>query len=477
MPSTITPYLFRSAGGETADAELGRLTVPENRSRPGGGQIELAFVRFKSTASAPGPPIVYLAGGPGGSGITTAAGPRFHLFMAMRQAGDVIALDQRGVGLSKPNLDCAASLDYPLDRPAGRDEMLRMFRERSRACARYWKDQGIDLAAYNTAESADDVEALRQALGVEKISLWSTSYGTHLALAVIRRHERSVHRAILAGAEGPDHTLKLPGVVRGQYEVLARLYRSEPPTGRRIPDLLELIRTLCSRLEAQPATVDLTDPQSGGSVSVTVGSFDLQLFAASILGRIAGIEGFPAAAEAMSRGDFSPPFCACLPSKGSHDGAGALARFALEFRRAPLGNAMSWTMDCSSGASEERWSRFRREEAAFPLGALSDFPFPYVCDAWGCRDLGPGFRAPVRSQVPVLFMSGELDGRTPAANVEELLPGFPHGHHVVIENTAHGDHLLLSTPETGKVMVDFMRGAPVGTERLAAPPLTWETRA
>jgi pimeloyl-ACP methyl ester carboxylesterase len=454
---TIEPYVFETTDGAKVDAELGRLVVPENRSVPQSNESELAFVRFRSTSGKPGPPVVYLAGGPGGSGTATARGPRFSLFMAMREAGDVIALDQRGVGLSKPNLECREPLAYPLDRPANREEMLDLYRERSRACAHFWKEQGIDLAAYNTVENADDVEALRRALGVEKISLWSTSYGTHLALAVIRRHERSVHRALLAGTEGPDHTLKLPASVRRQFEEIAQLYRSDPEVGPFLPDLLGLLNTLCARLEEQPVTAAVTDPETGQEVPVTVGSFDLQLFAASVLGRIDAIQAFPAVAYAMSHGDFTP-----------------LGRFAMSQRRAPLGSAMSWVMDCASGASDERYSRFRREEEEFPIGGLIDFPFPDVCDAWGRPDLGPAFRTPVRSERPVLFMSGALDGRTPIGNVEEICPGFPNSVHVVIENTAHGDHLLLSSPRTEEVMVRFLKGEPVSATRIPAPRLRLE---
>jgi pimeloyl-ACP methyl ester carboxylesterase len=454
---TIEPHVFESADGQGVEAELGRLAVLENRSNPRGRLIELAFVRFRSTAAEPGPPVVYLAGGPGGSGIATARGPRFHLFMAMREAGDVIALDQRGVGLSKPCLECPQALDYPLDRPGDREAMLALYRERSRACARFWTDQGVELSAYNTNESADDIEALRQALGVETISLWSTSYGTHLALAVIRRHEGSVHRAILAGAEGPDHTLKLPSVVRRQFEAIAQVYKTDPKAGEVVPDLLGLIEALCARLEEQPATVEVTDSPTGQRVPVTVGSFDLQLFAASIPGRIHAIQRFPAAAEAMSRGDFT-----------------ALAEFALEYRRAPLAPAMSWMMDCASGASDERRAQFEREEKKFPLGGLSDFPYPYVCDAWGSPNLGEAFRAPIQSTVPVLFISGALDGRTPTTNVEEIRGGFPNSAHVVIENTAHGDHLLLSSPETGELMVRFMKGERVPGSRISASPLQFE---
>ena len=81
----IKPYVFENAKGEKVDAELGVLLVPENRRDPRSNLIELAFVRFKSTAQTPGPPVVYLAGGPGGSGSGTATGSRFPLFMAMRE--------------------------------------------------------------------------------------------------------------------------------------------------------------------------------------------------------------------------------------------------------------------------------------------------------------------------------------------------------------------------------------------------------
>ena len=75
----LEPRVFESASGQKVDAEFGRLAVPENRSKPGSRLIQLAFVRFKSTATNPGPPIVYLAGGPGSSGIGAARGTRFPL--------------------------------------------------------------------------------------------------------------------------------------------------------------------------------------------------------------------------------------------------------------------------------------------------------------------------------------------------------------------------------------------------------------
>src|SRR5262245_20175343 len=214
----IRPYVFVNGKGEKVDAELGTFTVPENRANPDSAQIELAFVRFKSTAKKPGNPIVYLAGGPGGSGVGAAKSGRFALFMKLREIADVIAFDQRGTGMSQRSLSCDSPVLVPLD-ATSREAVIKAYQGKSKGCIEYWRDwQRVDLRGYNTNESADDLEALRRVLGAKKIDLWAISYGTHLALATIRRHPASIGHAILAGTEGPDHTLKLPSNVDKHLE-------------------------------------------------------------------------------------------------------------------------------------------------------------------------------------------------------------------------------------------------------------------
>jgi pimeloyl-ACP methyl ester carboxylesterase len=93
------------------------------------GPIELAFVRLKSTAEKPGYPVVYPDGGPGSSAINIARVPDYmRAFMKLRETGDVILLDQRGIGRSKPNLSRLATENLPLDSfatcPAGDGRLL-----------------------------------------------------------------------------------------------------------------------------------------------------------------------------------------------------------------------------------------------------------------------------------------------------------------------------------------------------------------
>src|SRR5262245_48205625 len=73
------PYPLKDRSGRDVGAELWCLAVPENRQSPAPRLVELAFVRLRSNAERPGPPLVFLAGGPGSSGIEAARGPALPL--------------------------------------------------------------------------------------------------------------------------------------------------------------------------------------------------------------------------------------------------------------------------------------------------------------------------------------------------------------------------------------------------------------
>jgi pimeloyl-ACP methyl ester carboxylesterase len=450
----IKPYTFENDKKEKVDAEFGTLFVPENRSNPESNLIEVVFVRFKSTAKNPGPPIVYLAGGPGGSGIGAATGSRFPLFMALREIGDVIAYDQRGTGYSKPNLGCYDRLALPLDVAPTREAAIKELRENAESCKSYWRDiQRVDLTGYNTNESADDLEDLRKALGVNQISLWSISYGTHLAFATMRRHPKSIHRAMLAGTEGPDHTYKLPRNIQKHLEDLAAVIKADPEVGKEIPDFLGLMKSVFDRLDAQPETVEITDPQTKLKVKVIVNKFVLQYIVANNIGTTVTAR-FPALFYRASKGDFTNP-----------------AQVWLSQSRSDIGSAMSYMMDCASGQTAARREQIAREAKETLLGDVSNFPFPDICETWNAPDLGDSFRAPVQSDIPVLFISGTLDARTPISNAEEYRKGFPNSTHMIIEGAVHSDPLFLSSPKIKEGMLEFLRGQPVTNTKVTAAPM------
>ena len=448
----LKPYTFENAKGEKTAAEFGSLFVPERRSDPQSNLIELAFVRFKTTSKNPGPPIVYLAGGPGGSGIGAASGSRFPLFMALREIADVIAFDQRGTGYSKPNLGCYERLSMPLDVAPSKEVALKALEENAKGCIGYWRDvQRVDLTGYNTNESADDLEDLRKALGVPKISLWSISYGTHLALATIRRHENSISHAILAGTEGPDHTYKLPANIQKHLEDLAGVVKADPEIGKDIPDLLGLMKSVFDHLDAKPEVVEITDPRTKQKVKIIVTKFVLQYIVANNIGTTV-TANFPALFYRASKGDFTNP-----------------AQVFLNISREGIGSAMSYMMDCASGQTAARREQIQREAKGTLLEDLFNFPFPEICEEWKAPDLGDVFRSPVVSDVPVLFISGTLDARTPISNAEEYRKGFRNSSHIIIEGAVHSDPLFLSSPKIKESMMEFLRDQPVTTTRITLP--------
>ena len=450
------PYSFETIAGQKIDAQLGRLIVLENRNDPHGRMIQLTFVVLKSTATNPQAPIVFLAGGPGVPGIEQAKGTRAPIVLALRQIADVVLLDQRGTGLSKPSLACDERLDYPLDRPATRDGLLEAFKRQSRLCVEKTR-ASVDLNAYNTEESANDVNALREALGLNKISLFGGSYGTTLALTIIRHYGKHIDKAIMVGVEAPDQTIKLPRDGQTQLLKLAEICRNDPTVAPRIPDLVGMLTTVTERLKRQPATVEVDEPDVEGSKQkVTVSEFDLKLMTALTIGYDEGIREFPAALYSMSEGDYS-----------------SLAKWALRFRR-HRANVTQAVVDCASGVSAERWKQIQAEEKTAFLEREFDFPFPDICEAWGVRQLEPQFRSQITSDVDTMFVSGTLDGRTPVSNADEIKKGFSNSKMVIVEGAAHGDRLFVGSSQIAEVMLDFLKGNPKPVTQIVLPPIDFE---
>jgi pimeloyl-ACP methyl ester carboxylesterase len=446
------PYTVTVAGAEHV-VERGRFSVPENRASPSSPQIQLTWVRLPSRAAQPGPPIVYLDGGPGGSGIGLLQVPEYwRLFDRLRDAADVVVLAQRGTSPSVPFPACAATSPPPPELFADGAAAVAWMGAEVRACAAQWRERGIDPAAYHTESAADDVEALRQALGAERISLLGFSYGTHLAIAVLRRHGEHVHRVVLAGTEGPDHTLKLPGTLDAQLAGLSRMVAADSVVGAALPDLAGSLRRVAERLEAEP--VRLAIGSGPDAREILVGRAGLLYLVARDLGDSNDLPALPALVHSMEAGDYS------------------LLRALAErrFGQAARGVALMPVMtDCASGATAARLARIRLEEETSFFGAAANFPYPRLCAAVGEPDLGDAFRAPLSTPVPTLFVSGTLDSQTPPWQAVEVARGFSRAVHLVVANAGHES--TLPDPAVQEVVAAFLAGDDVRGRTAALPPL------
>jgi pimeloyl-ACP methyl ester carboxylesterase len=197
--------------------------------------------------------------------------------------------------------------------------------------------------------------------------------------------------------------------------------------------------------------VTVTDRRENRQISLTIGKEAFQLLLANAIDDTR----LPALLYALSLGDTT--LLANL-LEGLYNGLG-------------LGetNLMARIVDCASGASAERLARVRREASWGLLGNPSDnlVRTPEFCQAFERVDLGDDFRRPIWSEVHTLFVTGTLDAKAPAFEAEETRVGFPNSAHLVVEN---GFHETLPIPEVQQMIVEFLAGRDVPTQRLLATP-------
>ncbi|MHA6288339.1 alpha/beta fold hydrolase [Maricaulis sp. CAU 1757] len=441
-------FLFEASSGETVEAWRGVLSVPENRADPASREIELAYVRFVATDEAPvgAQPIVYLAGGPGGSGSGTARGPRFPLFMAMRQHGDVIAFDQRGTGESTALPRCVSQTYIPEDQVVSYARTVEAHRDAARFCRAFWEAQGIDLAGYTTAQSVADLSDLRQHLGADRLNLWGISYGSHLGLAAIDAMPEEIGRVILASVEGLDQTVKLPSGTVGYFERLQAAINSQPAARAAYPDVLGLMRRVQDLLEAEPMVLEVA--QADG----TVRPFLLQKH--HVQQMTGALIADPQRAGLL------------LALYASLDAGDPSLSLAMLQRFVRLGEPISMStmptaMDVASGISPARLARFEAQLADSPVGPYLNFPMPQLAGLWPDMDLGDDFRAGPHGDVPVLVLTGTLDGRTYPESQMEAVAGLSDVTAVTVRHAGH--NLFMTSPQVAEAMHRFMRGEDVGS--------------
>lgn len=446
------PIAFAAQNGETVAAYAGTLAVSENRDEPDSRRIALSYVRFPATGERPGPPIVYLAGGPGGSGIATARGPRFPLFMAMREHGDVIALDQRGTGESSDLPECTSSVTVPDTEPVSDEELAALWRAAITECGAFWRDSGIDLDGYTTRESVRDLAELRARLGAERLALWGISYGSHLALAALDAIPEQIDRAVIASAEGLDQTVKLPARTDAYFARLQEAVDSQPAARVAYPDIAGTMRRVHARLEAEPMRLEVPRAE-GAPFPFLLQRPVLQQFAAQMIADPANAAVLLALYAGLDRGD--PSIAIAL-----------LGRFHRPDRPVTL-RAMPTAMDLASGIGEQRAALFARQARNSLLGGYLNFPMPQAADVWEGFGLDAAFRDGPEGDTPVLLLTGTLDGRTYPEGQREAVAGLTEVTRVTVRNAGH--NLFMSDPAVHAAIGAFMRGERVPQTEIVVP--------
>lgn len=430
---------FKPYTGDSVSYEYGFLKVPENRSDAKTRDIELAVLRLKAKKPTTHSPILFLSGGPGESGISYIQEEYFQiLIFDLQQDHDIILLDQRGCGRSTP------SLGFPLPNADNKNIFLNekraieLHNEAAAVGLADFRKRGIDIKGYNTIQNAEDLNDLRVALKSEKINVLAYSYGTHLALALARKHASSIDQMILIGTSGPNHIHHLPFNYDRQLARISALASQDSAINGQVPDMMKLLKSQLAKLGASPIVIPIKEHKSKRVVQVPIGKFGLQLILRLDAGDSNDFIYFPAMLYGMEHGDYR-----------------ILQRY-VERRynqfNGGSGSGIS-AMRQASGATAGRYAQIMDQGKTAILG--NSMNTPDIFGGWQNIDLGDAFRALFKCEVPTLFVSGTLDSNTPVSNVEELLLWFPKGRQLTIENAGHED--MLSNSEVQNEIMRFFR--------------------
>ena len=445
-----TDTTIRSFDGREMKGEVLRLTVPERHQRPA-QTLTVGALRFPATTAKPGKPIVFLMGGPGIPGsVMTPIPPYFTLFQKLREVADVIIVDQRGIGLSAPNIDCPSTAPLPASVFADTTQLISFIRNQIALCAARQRSRKVEPTAYNTKESADDVNALRKALGIPQIDLLAFSYGTRLALLVAQRHESAVGRMVLQGVNGPGLVVKRPGPVARKLSRMSEILKLDS-AWMPAPDLVDAARRARLRLASNPAALTVNDRKTGRPIQLKVGR-----------------EGFDAIV-ALNLDDMRIP--ALIVSVANGDDR-LLARFVENawngLNSSPV-QLMARSVNCSADRPASRWEVANAESAGAPFGSPIDNAFltKRFCLAVGYPGTTTEFSRPLRSAIPALLITGQLDATNPSENARDVAAGLPRATLLEAVNVAHE---ALTVPAVQDIVLDFLRGTDVRNRKITVPP-------
>ena len=429
--SLATPKLVNARGCPgTPGFTCATLIVPLDHGGQAGGSLRLA-VGYASAAAAPRGVLVFLTGGPGQPGVPFLERVQSRLGSEIR-GYRLVMFDQRGTG--------AGALKCPvLQAVAGASDLVVPPPGAIQACARAI---GPSQRYYTTSETAADIDALRKAFGVSKVTLDGVSYGTFVAERYALAYPQHVARLVLDSVvpqQGADATYL------AALQATARVLRSacaEQHCG------FDPARDVATIVRTQHDGPELLDGLVAESVGFPSFAGVLGVLHAAARGDLGPLNRFFAA---VHRGDAAP---AGALSQGLHE-----ATLCAEL-------APPWDPASSSTARSQTVAR-----AAARLTAADLYPWDRAtalgnglavgCEQWPATTpaaVPTGNLSGELPRVPVLLFSGEHDLSTPLAWGREEAAKAPLGRLVVVPRAGHSVQLRKANVGAREVLARFLAG-------------------
>ena len=381
-----------------AGARCGVVYVPENHAKPRGRKIGLNVIVLPATGSANSRWAQYdLEGGPGFA-VTDFLEFYASDGAAYRQSSDIVLADMRGTGASNP-LRC-----FGIEEREKRLPLAPMYPPELVAECAAQSSVASDPTQYSTAAAALDIEWVRKALGYERLQLSAISYGTTLAMRYIADHPERVRSAVLYGTVAPRFTPPRfhASAAETALQGLAAQCKADESCHNAFGDLDANIARALQRAGAL----------ENATPAVFMEKVRNQLYLPFTRARL------PALIARAAEGNFSG-FTQGRSGRVFADGLYLAITCAESFGEMDVDAAIDASQSTRFGAY-----RLERQRAA--------------CASWPRAPRDPQLMEQRKSNVPVLFIAGELDPVAPADWTRELAKYFPRGR---VASIPHGGHM------------------------------------
>src|SRR5438067_6343325 len=410
--------------------ECTTLNVPLDRSSATAGTVSLHVEELP----APGTPrgvLFLVAGGPGqASSGTFQLGTNAIDYRSMFPGYTLVAFDNRGTGRSGV-LRCPELQAVPFASPATARPLVAK-------CA---TEIGPSRAFYSTRDHVDDIDAVRQALGVDRIALWGTSYGTQLSVAYALTYPSHVERLLLdsvADAQGRDPFAldDLQQMPKG----LASLC-SGGICRAATSNFSSEVAKLGNRMAAHPLRGKVAKV-AGGTKTVQANGIDFLSGAVLDTDLNAGLAAeVPAAVHAALRGRLRPLLR--LVELDRQSSATPAEDLSMGLYTATVCDDGPFPWDPETPVAQ-RAALLAAARNALPRGSTGPFGLwatdlrpAAPCVTWPPQAPRPGIGSGPLPNVPVLVFAGERDLRTPVSNAAAIAARFPQGHLVTVPGVGH----------------------------------------
>jgi pimeloyl-ACP methyl ester carboxylesterase len=459
-PSTFQPTVAAAACPAAVEVVVpgphscGSLTVLEDRTRPNGPTIRLFYLRVQPAGGTPEPePIAAV-------GEELAQSPSYDTGIAESSNRELILLDQRGTGHSKPSLACPEVDAVAGDLVAGplSSETVRdRFRGAIAACRTRLTAGGVHPEAYTLAAAAQDLEELRRALGVPSWNLISWGSASRLLLEYARRHPRPIRALVLGSPQFPqrDPISEAAGDLDDAFQALTETCRASKECAGDYPDLPRALSQAVTALVRSPVSALVR-----GNKVVVDGAALLRVLRSLVSSHDPEAVGqVPRIVYRALGGDIGAVAAALAADPGMC--IGYLPRCD---EPRSLGAYLSFT--CPDAPTSPKV----QDVYAAAFGEAD--PYLEACRAWDVEAAGDP-PAAVTTDVPSLVLGGQYDAFSPLDLIRQVNTAMPHAQVVLVPRFGHdvfgvgclrdGRNRWLLRPQDHLVSSDCLKTIPTPT--------------